>query len=203
MHRLRCNCFRLHVISGTFVAMNEGFASLETERLRLRMFRESDLTDYAAMCGDAKVMRYLGDGKPLTRSDAWRNMAMMIGHWHLRGFGMWAVEERTSGRMIGRIGAWYPEGWPGKEIGWALCRDCWGRGFATEAARAAICYAFNSLDWPEVISLIRQGNAPSIRVAERIGESLAGTVQVLGHEAFVYRLTRAEWLTRVSGAIAV
>src|SRR5262245_26217007 len=179
--------------------MNAGFVSLETERLRLRMLRESDLDAYAAMCGDAEVMRYLGDGKPLTRADAWRNMAMMIGHWHLRGFGMWAVEEKSTGRMIGRIGAWYPEGWPAKEIGWALCRDCWGRGFATEAARAAADYAITVLHWPEVISLIRQGNAPSIRVAERIGETLADTVQALGHEVFVYRVTREEWLKRRAG----
>src|SRR5262245_40995504 len=138
--------------------MNEGIVSLETERLRLRAFRESDLDAYAELCGNAEVMRHLGDGKPLTRPDAWRSMALMIGHWQLRGFGMWAVEEKSSGRVIGRIGAWYPEGWPGKEIGWALCRDCWGSGFATEAARAAIHHAFTSLAWPEVISLIRQGN---------------------------------------------
>jgi RimJ/RimL family protein N-acetyltransferase len=175
--------------------MTEGIVSPETERLRLRMFRESDLDAYAAMCGDAEVMRYLGDGRPLTRSDAWRNMALMIGHWHLRGFGMWAVDEKASGRMIGRIGAWYPDGWPGKEIGWTLCRDCWGRGFATEAGRAAIEHAFTVLHWPEVISLIRRGNAQSIRVAERVGESLAGTVQALGHEVFVYRLTREQWQT--------
>jgi RimJ/RimL family protein N-acetyltransferase len=176
--------------------MNEGFVSLETERLRLRMFRESDLDAYAAMFGDAEVMRYLGDGKPLTRTEAWRNMALMIGHWSLRGFGMWAVEEKATGRMVGRVGAWYPEGWPGKEIGWALCQDCWGRGFATEAVGAATHHALTVLDWPEVISLIRHDNAPSIRVAQRIGESLAGTVQLMGREVFVYRLTRQEWLTR-------
>lgn len=166
---------------------------VETERLRLRMLRESDLDTYAAMCGDADVMRYLGDGKPLTRAESWRNMAMMIGHWQLRGYGMWAVEEKASGRMVGRIGPWFPEGWPGKEIGWTLCRECWGRGFATEAAGAALDYAFMKLGWPEVISLIRPANATSIQVAERIGEVLIGTAQVLNYEVLVYGMSREQW----------
>jgi RimJ/RimL family protein N-acetyltransferase len=66
--------------------------TLGSNRLILRMFRESDLDAYAAMCGDPDVMRYLGDGYPLTRAEAWRNLALILGHWQLRGFGFWAVE---------------------------------------------------------------------------------------------------------------
>ena len=81
-------------------------ANLATERLILRMFQESDLDSYASMCGDSEVMRYLA-AQPMTRAEAWRNMAMVLGHWQIRGFGLWAVEDRgTPGLMIGRVGCW-------------------------------------------------------------------------------------------------
>ena len=72
-----------------------------TQRLLLRKFQQEDLDAYAQMCGDPEVMRYIGNGQPLSHQDSWRNMALMLGHWHLRGYGMWAVEERSSGEMIG------------------------------------------------------------------------------------------------------
>src|SRR5262249_35970647 len=133
--------------------------TLETERLVLRQFRESDLDAYAEMVGDAEVMRFIGSGVPLTRSEAWRNMAMMLGHWQLRGYGLWAVEERSGGELVGRVGYWEPEGWPGFEAGWMLRRAYWGRGFATEAARAALAHAFTAMGRTHVISLIRPENA--------------------------------------------
>ena len=90
------------------------------------MFRESDLDAYAEMCGDPEVMRYLGDGHRFSRAEAWRNMALVIGHWQLRGFGLWAVEEKRTELCVGRVGCWQPEGWPGLEVGWALRRQFWG-----------------------------------------------------------------------------
>jgi RimJ/RimL family protein N-acetyltransferase len=167
--------------------------TLETDRLVLRMLRESDLDAFAAMYADPEVMRYLGEGEPMLRAQAWRSLAMMVGHWHLRGYGLWAVEERASGHMIGRIGCWYPEGWPGFEVGWMLRRASWGLGYASEAARASAQFAFTQLQQPEVISLIHPENVPSIRVAERLGETLAGSTDVMGKTALVYRLTREEW----------
>src|SRR5438132_1808235 len=79
--------------------------TLETERLLLRPFRDTDIEPYAAMCADPDVMRYVGDRGVLSRDDAWRQMAMLAGHWHLRGFGMWALEERATGVFIGRVGS--------------------------------------------------------------------------------------------------
>jgi RimJ/RimL family protein N-acetyltransferase len=163
-------------------------STLQTARLKLRPFRESDLDGYAAMCANADVMRYLGESKPWSRAEAWRSMALMVGHWQLRGYGMWAVEERQSGEFIGRIGCWNPEGWPGLEIGWTLRREFWGRGFATEGARAAIQYAFTELHQTRVISLIRPDNLNSIRVAKRVGEQLDGEADVMGHRTLVYAL---------------
>jgi RimJ/RimL family protein N-acetyltransferase len=167
--------------------------TLQTERLTLRMLRESDLDAYAEMCADPEVMRYLGDGQPLSRPMAWRNLAQMVGHWSLRGYGLWAAEERSSGVLVGRVGCWNPEGWPGFEVGWMLRRSFWGRGYATEAARASLQFAFIQLQQPRVISLIHPENAASRRVAERLGERLQGSTEVLGKPALVYRITREEW----------
>src|SRR5262245_51233727 len=168
-------------------------ATLETDRLTLRMLCESDLDAYAEMCADPEVMRYIGDSQPLARPMAWRNLAMMVGHWSLRGYGLWAVEERSSGVLVGRIGFWNPDGWPDFELGWTLSRSFWGRGYATEGARAALRFAFTQMNRPHVISLIHPDNAASIRVAQRLGERLAGQTEVMGKPALVYRISREEW----------
>lgn len=123
---------------------------LTTDRLRLRMLRESDLDAYAAMCADADVMRFIGDGKTLSRNEAWRHIALMLGHWQLRGYGRWAVENEL-GEFVGCLGCWNPDGWPGFEIGWRPRKEFWGCGYATEGARAAIRFAFDDLKQDRVI----------------------------------------------------
>jgi RimJ/RimL family protein N-acetyltransferase len=145
---------------------------LVTPRLRLRGFEPRDFGAYATMMAEPEVTRYLGDGKPLTRVDAWRQLAMFLGHWSLRGFGIWAVELRATGELAGRIGLYEPEGWPGFEVGYTLGRQFWGNGYAREGARAALDYARETLGRTEVVSLIRPGNAGSIRVAESLGATL-------------------------------
>jgi RimJ/RimL family protein N-acetyltransferase len=164
--------------------------TLTTDRLVLRPFRDDDLDAYAEICADPEVMRYLGDGKPLSRAEAWRQMAFIVGHWQLKGFGLWAVEEKASGALIGRAGLLHPEGWPGFELGWTLGRQWWGKGYATEAARMALRYAFEELDRDHVISLIRPENHPSIRVAERLGERLEGEVELFGGRTLIYGMDR-------------
>jgi RimJ/RimL family protein N-acetyltransferase len=166
---------------------------LETDRLTLRMLREDDLDAYAAMCADPEVMRYLGDGKPLDRVGAWRQIAMILGHWQLRGFGFYALEERGTGALVGRAGFFQPEGWPGFELAWMLRRASWGKGYATEATRRILRHGFTELGRERVISLIRPANAPSIRVAERLGERLHERTELFGSEALVYGIDRAEW----------
>jgi RimJ/RimL family protein N-acetyltransferase len=168
--------------------------TLESERLILRMLREDDFEQYANMCADVEVMRFLGDGKALNRFEAWRQMAMIVGHWQLRGYGIWAVEERDTGDLVGRIGFFNPEGWPGFELGWVLGRAHWGRGYATEAARRALTYAFTEMKRDHVISLIAPENRASIRVAERLGEKVEGRTELFGHEVLVYGIERETWL---------
>ena len=121
-------------------------------------------------------------------------MAFYLGHWRLRGYGLWALEEAATGRLAGRVGFFNPEGWPGFELGWTLAREFWGRGYATEGARRALEHAFTEMGREHVISLIRPDNLPSVRVAERLGERLEGRVELLGSPALVYGITREDWL---------
>lgn len=168
--------------------------SLSTPRLKLRPFLEEDVEDYAAMCSDPEVMQFLG-GKTWTRLDAWRHIATILGHWQLRGFGLWAVEEVESGTFVGRIGFMHPEGWPGFELGWTLGRSHWGKGYATEAAQRALEYAFTELDREHVISLIHPQNTASLAVAERLGEEYEETIEFFGDQISVYGIWRGNWST--------
>ena len=165
---------------------------LESENLILRQFRESDMDDFAALCADAEVMRFLG-GTPFTRLDTWRQLARILGHWQLRGYGEWALEEKVSGRFVGRVGFIYPDGWPGFEIGWALARDSWGKGYATEGARRALEHGFGVLGRERIISLIHPDNLRSAAVATRIGERHETTIDFLDQEIHVYGLDRESW----------
>jgi len=162
---------------------------LETERLLLRQWRLDDFDTYEKMCADEEIMRYIG-GKAFSRIEAWRHMAYLVGHWELLGYGHFAVEEKASGRFIGRIGFLNPGGWPGFEIGWTLAREAWGKGFAIEGARRALDFAFKELDKPHVISLIHPENKASIRVAERLGEKVEGKTEVLGIPVLIYGIDR-------------
>jgi RimJ/RimL family protein N-acetyltransferase len=166
---------------------------LTTERLVLRMLRAEDLDAYARIFGDPEVARYLGDGKPLDRAAAWRSLAFHLGHWALRGYGLWAVEERATGRLVGRVGLLNPEGWPGLEIGWALGREAWGNGYATESARRVLAHAFAEMGLDRLISLIYPENGRSIRVAERLGERLEGRIELFGAQVLVYAIDRDTW----------
>jgi len=163
---------------------------LKTDRLLLRGFRQSDFDAHAAMCADPEVMKHM-TGAPLSAADAWRQMAMFAGHWTLRGYGIWAVEECASGAFVGRIGLYFPEGWPDRELGWALARQYWGQGFATEACSAALRYAFDTLEWDHVISLISPDNVRSAALAKRLGAHAEGVTEVLGHHVDIYKHTRA------------
>ena len=141
--------------------------TIETARLTLRPPVEADLDDWARFSADATVMRFLGG--PKARSEAWHDMATVAGGWALHGHSMFSVIERATGRWIGRIGPWRPEGWPGTEVGWGLARDAWGSGYAVEAARASIDWAVTRLGWTDIIHVIDPANLPSAAVAAKLG----------------------------------
>ena len=159
---------------------------LETERLVLRAFRSEDLDAYAALCADAEVMRFIGDGQPVDRNGAWRQMAGFNGHWTLRGCGMWAVERRSDGMLLGRVGLHHPPYWPALEAGWVLARSAWGQGYAREGAQAAVAFAREVVRPKRLISLIQPGNARSVRVAEALGATCHGEQDLLGNPVLIY-----------------
>lgn len=173
--------------------MNE--VRLETDRLILRWFREDDFPAYLKMAQDPEVMKFL-TGAPQPEFEAWKNMAAHIGHWHFRGYGVWAVEEKATGKLAGRIGLMNPAGWPGFECGWTLARESWGKGYATEGARRVLEYAFTELDRDHVISCIAPANINSIKVAERLGEKVEGETELLGKQVLIYGISRDEWKAR-------
>ena len=173
--------------------MIHAIPSLGTSRLRLRQPAASDLDAYASLCADPLVMRYVGDRGPLSREDAWRQLAMLVGHWALRGYGMWVVEELGSGAFVGRVGLHYPEGWPEPEVAWAIAHRYWGQGYAFEAATAALRIAFDTLGWSRASSLIAPLNLRSIRLAERLGERFERNLIVRGHEVSLYAIERRHW----------
>jgi RimJ/RimL family protein N-acetyltransferase len=145
---------------------------LETERLIMRGHLDSDFEPFAKFTASE---RSKGVGGPSSRAEAWRATAVMIGHWHLRGYGMWWREEKETGRAVGRVGLWNPEGWPAPELGWVIYEQFEGKGMAYEAAFAARDYAYTTLKWPTLISLITDGNARSIALAHRLGAKHDGT----------------------------
>ena len=164
--------------------------TLETDRLILRGFKEQDIEPFAQMCADSEIMKYIGTGQTLSREESWRGLAMLIGHWELRKFGMWAVEEKSSGQFVGRVGLYNPEGWPGIEVGWALAKDYWGNGYATEAAHRSVQWGFENTSADALISLIIPENIASINVSRRIGQSFSRAITIKGVKASLYSLNR-------------
>lgn len=145
---------------------------IETERLILRKpDPDRDFESWARTMADEGTVRYLGT-KPMSRENAWRSMALVIGHWDIRGYGFFSVEHKETGQWIGRVGPWFPMGWPQPEVGWTISPYHLRQGYAHEAATASIEYAFNTLGWPAVIHVIMEGNAPSIALAQKLGSVL-------------------------------
>ncbi len=162
---------------------------LTTPRLKLRMLEERDFEEYSAIHMDPEITRFTARMQ-FTRMDTWRHLAMILGHWHLRGFGMWGVEELATGQLVGRVGFYEPDGWPAFELGWTIGRAWWGKGYATEAAKRCLEYAFREMQREHVISLIDPENVNSIRVAERLCETLEGETEVGGHRVLIYGISR-------------
>ena len=175
--------------------------TLRTERLVLRPPSIQDLEPWAELMADAEHVRYIGGAQP--RPVVWRGLMTMIGCWASQGFGMFSVIEASTGRWIGRVGPWSPDGWPGTEVGWTVRRDAAGMGYAREAAIASIDWAFEALGWTDVIHTIDPDNAPSLALARRLGSTLRERDRRLpapfdSMAVEVWGQTRDEWLARRS-----
>jgi RimJ/RimL family protein N-acetyltransferase len=145
-----------------------------TERLVLRRWRPQDREPFAAMNADPEVMRFIGEGRAMTRAQSDELADAIEAHWARHGFGLWCAAAREDpDTCIGFVGlaipSFLPAVLPAVEVGWRLARPAWGRGLATEGARAALDHAFGPLELRSVISVIDPDNARSIRVAEKLG----------------------------------
>jgi RimJ/RimL family protein N-acetyltransferase len=163
--------------------------TLHTDRLTLRAWRQSDIDTYSAWLADEETVRYIG-GKVMDRQEAWRSMAAMAGSFILRGFGFWAVDERSTGALVGRLGLWFPDGWPAVEVGWLIGQAHRRRGYAAEAARASARYAFEELRLPSLISVIHEDNVASKAVAQAIGERFDRKQTVRGFPCEIWQMER-------------
>lgn len=171
---------------------------IETERLILRPPVADDFGAYAANMADHGAAQFIGGQQ--SRAVAWRGFLALAGAWTIQGFSMFSVIEKATDRWIGRLGPWHPEGWPGTEVGWALARDAWGKGYAYEGTVAAIDWAFEHLGWNDIIHSINVDNLPSKALAKRLGSEFLRhsnlpepyqdvTVEIWGQ-------TREQWLRR-------
>ena len=154
--------------------MGEG-PVLQTPRLILRPTRMEDFPRWAESMAHPSA-RFIGG--PQTPEAAWRGLMTMAGAWSLTGVAMFSLIERSSGLWMGRIGPWKPEGWPGNEVGWGVHPEAAGRGYALEAAAAAMDYAFDVLGWDDVIHCIDPDNIPSQRLAQKLGSYNQGPTRL-------------------------
>lgn len=146
---------------------------IETERLRLRAHGLADFDSMAAMWGDPDVVRFIG-GKPATREEVWSRLHRYAGHWAILGFGYWAIEEKAGGRFVGEggfadfrreLGA----NFDAPEHGWSLARWAQGQGFAFEAMAATLVWAEPHFARRDFVCMIEPQNAPSLRLAAKLG----------------------------------
>ena len=187
--------------------------TLRTERLLLRPWRDSDRAPFAAMNADPKVMEHFPAVSTREESDA--AVDRIVARMEQQGFGLWAVELPGLAAFVGFIGLNRADailGYPAVEIGWRLAAQHWGRGYATEGARASLAHAFDSLDLDEVVSFATTANDRSRHVMEKIGMTRRPEDDFdhpnvptawKGRRHVLYRITRDEWRSGVAAPEAL
>jgi RimJ/RimL family protein N-acetyltransferase len=175
---------------------------IETERLLLRRLRNDDLDAFAEVFAKEPVMKYSHYSRGLTRAESAKMLERLIGHWDEHGFGHWGVVKKSDGMFLGYEGlaipVFLPEVLPAVEIGYRFDPSAWGKGYATEAGRAAFSYGFDTLDLERIIAIYHPENVRSGAVMERLGMHLERTTRdpELGVPLRVYELHRDEWRAR-------
>lgn len=157
----------------------------ETERLILRQFNDEDWKDLHEYYSSEEATRYTV-GRAFSEGESWRIMSAMLGHWVLRGYGPYALEEKSSSKVIGTAGFWYPNDWPSPEIKWALAPVFWGKGYASEAARALQRIGLEYMPEISLISLIAKENHASIKLALAVGACFDREIDFRGGKWDIY-----------------
>ena len=160
---------------------------IETARMILRGWTIDDFEPLAEMMADPECGRFItANSKPLDATACWFNMATLAGMWAVQGYGLFVMEEKSTGRFLGRTGPFHPIGWPGLEVGWGLHPAARGKGYATEAARAAMAWARSELGAREIVHVIAVDNAPSRAVAERLGAKAGKRIELFGRMSEIW-----------------
>lgn len=164
---------------------------IETERLILRMFRPDDLDELAALFSDPDVVRHVGDGKPVSREVSERALQSIVKHWQTHGYGRWAVVDKHSRKFIGFGGLRSLFGTP--EVVYHLAKKHWGKGLATELARAALRFGFEDRGFYRIVAITKPANKASIHVLEKLGLQFEMNTIYYDIEVVQYQLTREQF----------
>jgi ribosomal-protein-alanine N-acetyltransferase len=164
---------------------------IETDRLRLRIFRSDDLDNLATLLADRDVMRYVEDGQPKDRDVAEKALNSIIAHWERHGFGRWAVEERSTGRFIGFGGLRSLHGTP--EVVYHLAPAYWGKGYGAELGRAALNFGFNDRGFDRIVAIAKPDNTASVHVMEKLRMKFQQRTNYYGIEVVEYAITADEF----------
>ena len=174
--------------------------SIETDRLLLRMIRADDLDHLASLLSDPDVVKYVGDGKPAGREEAARALESIIKHWDTHGFGRWAVVDKSTGEFIGFGGLRSLFGTP--EVVYHLTKAHWGKGYATELARAALRFGFQERGFDRIVAITKPQNAGSIHVMDKLGLRFEKEARYYDIDVVQYEINREEF-TAGEGAFKV
>ena len=179
-------------------AVEDSFV-IETERLRLRMLRDSDLDNLAALFADPDVMRYVGNGQPADRAEAKKALDSIVAHWERHGFGRWAVEDKQTNEFVGYGGLRSLFGTP--EVVYHFAKRHWGKGFATEMGRACLEFGFHEKGFDRVVAIAKPLNAASIHVMQKLGLHFEMETNYYGIDVVQYAISRDDFNARASQGV--
>jgi len=166
---------------------------IRTNRLFLRRFSKGDLNAYAEIMGDYEVGKWFPNGDGYTREEAKRSLDTILGHWDKHGFGIWAITDQKKTAILGRCGLNLIAETSEVEVDFVIARGFWGRGYATEAAKAALAYGFEMLNLDRIIALAKPENVASRRVVEKIGMRYLKDAEYWGIICAYYNISDVEY----------
>src|SRR2546422_4149694 len=164
---------------------------IETERLLLRMFRPDDLNNLAGLFSDPEVMRYVGEGDTVNREETDKALQSIIKHWETHGFGRWAAEDRVTHNFVGFGGLRSLLGTP--EVVYHFATAHWGKGLATELARASLRFGFEDRGFDRIVAVAKPENRASIHVMQKLGMRFEMKTSYYNIEVVQYEITRNEF----------
>jgi [ribosomal protein S5]-alanine N-acetyltransferase len=168
---------------------------IETERLQLRLFRPDDLDDLSLIFSDPDVVRYLGSGQPARRDETETALMSIIRHWDVHGFGRWAAVCKQTCKLVGYCGLRNFQG--SAELVYLLSKQYWGKGLATEMARASIKFGFEEKKFEHIIAMAKLANVASQRVMNKIGMTFQKNTLIFNMEVALYSINSAAYFSTI------